>query len=141
MPSLWFGASWRKLEYLTQRLPRVSDERSDVEPPLIAKHPLVLTHPTRQHRRALYLRPGTTELVRQGGQRCDAAEAERLTTSMMECVGSTSTTYQIPCANVTLASLWSCSFRGVTQSRLSSNALMQVPAESGAPLHAQVANG
>ena len=69
-------------------LPCASDSRADVDPPLVAEHPLVLMHPTR-NRRALYLRPGSTELVRRGGQRCDAAEAERLSGRMMEWVQST----------------------------------------------------
>ena len=57
--------------------------RADVEPPLEAVHPLVLTHPTRRDRRALYLTPFGGELLRDG-RPCAAAEAEGLRSSMME---------------------------------------------------------
>ena len=70
-------------------LSRASDVRADVDPSLVAEHPLVLAHPTRKHRRALYLSSGTAELVRSNGQRCDEAEAEQLAARMLRCVHST----------------------------------------------------
>ena len=54
--------------------------RADVDPPLVAEHPLVLSHPTRRDRKALYLRPGKTELLRDGRVPCEPLEAEGLIT-------------------------------------------------------------